>query len=681
MKNTALSKYVDNYEYAYLGLDPSDLETLDNPFLHRRVEDIERPDIHLVRMMRNPKYFGFTVEHLLGIKLLPIQVAILQELWVRPFPMLIASRGFGKSFLLAVFATLKCILVPDSKVVVVGAGLRQSKVIFEYMETIWHGSSILRSIYTAQKDGPARDVDRCIVRFGTSWAVFLPIGDGSKIRGLRAHTIIADEFASINPQIYETVIGGFAAVSKDPFQNVVDAAARRKMKDDGIWTPEQEMDYQSTRRGNQSIITGTADYAFKHFAQYHKRYCDIINSEGNEDTLKELFGDDVDESFKAWKSYSVIRIPYEMIPEGFMDDKIVARAKATMHMGIYQMEYGAVFTEDSDGFFKRTLIESCVTSDIRPIVFPSGPVWYDPQTKGKPDCQYVYGIDPAAERDNFSIIILELHSDHTRIVYGWSTNKKNFKERQEAGLTGEHDYYSFCCRKIRELMKVFPCTRIALDSQGGGVAILEGLHDPDKMYPGEQMLWPVINPDKEEDTDHKQGLHIIEMIQFANADWTSKANHGMRKDFEDKVLLFPRFDNITIGLAIESDALVARSEGRHVIYDSLEDCVWEIEELKNELSTIIMTKTPTSNRDRWDTPEIKEPNGKKGRLRKDRYSALLMASMAARTIQRMDAQPQWNAIGGAVHNLPISDGLRGGPLYQPNAWWNPDQSIGQGIYR
>ena len=50
-----------------------------------------------------------------------------------------------------------------------------------------------------------------------------------------------------------------------------------------------------------------------------------------------------------------------------MDDKQVARAKATIHTGIYNMEYAACFAEDSEGFFKRSLIESCVTSDKNPI--------------------------------------------------------------------------------------------------------------------------------------------------------------------------------------------------------------------------------------------------------------------------------------------------------------------------
>jgi len=50
-------------------------------------------------------------------------------------------------------------------------------------------------------------------------ACAIPLGDGTKIRGLRAHIIISDEFSSVPPDIYETVVVGFAAVSADPVIN------------------------------------------------------------------------------------------------------------------------------------------------------------------------------------------------------------------------------------------------------------------------------------------------------------------------------------------------------------------------------------------------------------------------------------------------------------------------------
>lgn len=667
------------YDNAWLGLGDLDKIILpDNPLFGRSKEDIENPDLHLLRLLMNPQYFGSTVKLLMGIELHPIQIALLQEFWYRPFPMFIASRGFGKSFSLALYSMLKCILVPGTKIVIVGAAFRQSKIIFEYMETMWRNSPIIRSIFSSNDDGPRRDVDRCTIRLGDSWTIAVPMGDGSKIRGLRAHIIIADEFASISPDIYETVVAGFAAVSASPIQNVKEEARKKAMREDGLWTDELEA--VQIKKGNQAIISGTADYSFKHFAQYWNRYKAIINSQGDKHKLKEIFGSDPPENFN-WKDYSIVRIPYELIPKGFMDDKQVARAKATIHTGIYNMEYAACFTEDSDGFFKRSLIESCVCKEDSPIIINDKEILFDVTTKGNPQYQYVYGIDPASEKDNFSIVVLELHQDHSRIVYCWTTNRSNFKDRQKTGLVQEHDFYGFCARRIRNLMKVFPCERIGMDAQGGGVAIEEALHDPGKLEEGEQLIWPVIDYNKPKETDDQQGLHILELVQFAKADWTASANHGLRKDFEDKILLFPRFDNLSLGLALDREGKDVLDSSIDKVYDNESECILEIEDLKNELTTIVMTQTSTGvgGRDKWDTPDIKLPNGKKGKLRKDRYSALVIANMLARQMNRELAHASFDIIGANLRSMSKKEG----EMYKGPNWFTStaNDSIYKGVYR
>jgi hypothetical protein len=365
-----------------------------------------------------------------------------------------------------------------------------------------------------------------------------------------------------------------------------------------------------------------------------------------------------------------------------MDDKQVARAKATIHTGIYNMEYAACFTEDSDGFFKRSLIESCVCKEDKPIIINDKKILFDIATKGNSKYKYVYGIDPASEKDNFSIVVLELHPDHTRIVYCWTTNRTNFKERLKTGLVGEHDFYGFCARKIRELMKVFPCERIGMDAQGGGVAVEEALHDPDKIQEGEQLIWPIIDPDKEKDTDDQQGLHILELVQFAKADWTAGANHGLRKDLEDKVLLFPRFDELSLGFALDREGKDILDTDMEKIYDNESECILEIEELKDELTTIVMTQTSSGvgGRDKWDTPDIKLPNGKKGKLRKDRYSALIIANMVARQINRQLITDMNYGVIGA--NLRTMKGKTGSMYKGPN-WFteSANDEIYKGIYR
>ena len=87
----------------------------------------------------------------------------------------------------------------------------------------------------------------------------------------------------------------------------------------------------------------------------------------------------------------------------------------------------------------------------------------------------------------------------------------------------------------------------------------------------------------------------------------------------------------------------------------------EIEELKNELSIIEHSVTGISGRDRWDTPEIKMPGGKKGKLCKDRYSALLMANHVARTLQAITpVKQEHNSVGGFANVIKLT---RDGNLY------------------
>jgi hypothetical protein len=623
---------------AWLGINVDETKLFNPMDFVMESGDNEKLIERIAWLMMRPEYFSFVCKYVLNIELSPFQALLLYEMWNRKFPMLIGSRGMGKSFILSVYPLLRALFMPRRKVIVVGAAFRQSKVLFEYMDTIWKNAPILRDLCD-NNSGPSRDVDRCVMRINQSTVTCLPLGDGSKIRGQRANDIIADEFASIPRDIFENVVAGFAAVSASPIEKVKQKAKAKKAKELGITLEEDSQEVDLTKeQSNQIILSGTAYYDFNHFAEYWKRYRSIVNSGGSTHLLKEIFGEDPPPSFN-WKDYSVIRMPVEKLPEGFMDEAQITRAKATVHAGIYQMEYGACFTTDSQGFFKRSLIESCTCSQLKPINLGGETIHFEAMLKGNPKKRYVFGVDPASEVDNFSIVVVELNGDHRRIVNVWTTNRSQHKDQIKSNLTTESDFYAYCAKKIRSLMQVFPCVEIALDAQGGGIAVMEALKDKDKIPEGQVPIWPTIDEDKPKDTDDEHGLHIIKVCQFAKADWLAEANHGMRKDLEDRVLLFPFFDSASIGLSIEQDKIAGRR------YNTLEDCVMEIEELKDELSMIVMTQTG-SGRERWDTPEVKTAPGKKNRLRKDRYSSLLIANMSARNYVVEKKIIDYSTIGG-----------------------------------
>lgn len=534
------------------------------------------------------------------------------------------------SYTLALYALLRAILLPGRKIIIVGSVFRQSKVIFNYLSKMYSNSPLLRDSNPGKS--PKMYPDRCELQIGDSLITALPIGaGGDSIRGYRSNDTLADEFSSQSSEIFETVIAGFSSVSQDPVQNTKDAAALAFLK--SINSPTDIVRRDEFNKDNQIILTGSAYYYFNHFAQYWEKWKSIIYSKGSTEKLNEIFKGDIPLGFN-WEDYCVLRLPYELLPIGFMSDANIARSKATMSSGVFEMEFNAVFSKDSNGFFKASSIENATANKENNITFPGSdtPVIFEPKIKGDPNKEYVFGIDPASEIDNFSVVIEEIGSNHNKIVYCWTTNSKKFKRKLQKGLIDNKDYYGFCCRKIRNLMKDFNCVHIALDAQGGGKAVYETLHDDKNMEEGELPLWEIID-DKSKDSDGEAGLHIIQLVQFANYEYLSSANHNLKKDIEDKTLLFPRYSAALLAYddgigGIDEEDLEDTS-----IYDTLEDCIIELQELKSELAQIVVTTTP-SGRERWDTPETKISGSKKGRSRKDRYSSLLIANAAARKRMR-----------------------------------------------
>jgi hypothetical protein len=156
-------------EEAWLGLDQAGSNFF-NPMQFVAADEDEF-NIRLAWLMTQPDYLPFIARNILNTQLLPSQSLILRELWERKFPMLIATRGAGKSFMLSLYSILRALILPKRKIVIVGAAFRQSKILFEYMETLWNNSPMLRDICDGDS-GPRRDTDRCTLKLNDS-TIFL----------------------------------------------------------------------------------------------------------------------------------------------------------------------------------------------------------------------------------------------------------------------------------------------------------------------------------------------------------------------------------------------------------------------------------------------------------------------------------------------------------------------------
>ncbi len=70
--------------------------------------------------------------------------------------MLLMTRGGGKTFIIAVYIILRLLFCQGSKIVVVAAAFRQSKLVFEYVERLWYGSPVLRDMVAGQQGARGR---------------------------------------------------------------------------------------------------------------------------------------------------------------------------------------------------------------------------------------------------------------------------------------------------------------------------------------------------------------------------------------------------------------------------------------------------------------------------------------------------------------------------------------------
>ena len=858
LKNLGEDRLEEKLAESYLGILAND-DTLFNPLGNMPdIAGTQFPE-YILYLMTQPDYFYFLIKYILNIESYPLQVLVIRELFQYRFPILLGSRGFGKSFSLAVYILLRMILVPDTKCVITAAGFRQAKVVFDYMETIWKKSEVLRSCFKGGS-GPTHGTDVWTFRLGNSITYALPVGpDGSKVRGYRANCLdgntliettsglikikdykdeelfsigglpekpssfyrteltdlyrlttkrgyslkfskvhqlwanrdgadqwivakdlkegdsiyldnlsyfpsdclvydddtimdesylfyggpinlsslaapevpfyilksprrivkrylslllgtkwlgatyktkhrtkvdqlavlllkfnylveitqlesgcfqltvdsahngvtnptdqfdslqlvdqdylydfvmgeshsylgggflnhnclIGEEFAASNRQVFEEVMSGFLSVASSPIEQIKETAKLSTYKKLSIPIPKSN-GIEITQ--NQLILSGTAYYKINHFYQYFLKWRDIIRSKSNPKLLESLFENQEDRDAINPDDYSIIRIPIELVTAGYMDMAQINRIKASTTKDVFLREYNAVFSNDSDGFYRKQLIDSCTVEDLE------DPKAFSPRLYGDKTKKHIFGVDPAYEGDNFAIIVLEMDGPTRKVVYCWTTQASDHKQRLLSGTITENDYFHYCARKIRDLMKRFPCEYIALDKHGGGSAVMEAFMDKTKLYPDELPILPTIEATEgTKETDIMEGLHIIKVIK-PTSEWNSEANYGLKKDMEDKTIRFPFNDAISYSLAEFYDESLGDNK---TLYDTLDDCIFDIEELKKELTTITISET-SMGREKFDTPTIKKGINQKGRLKKDRYSALLMANWVARSLE------------------------------------------------
>ena len=657
--------------------DISKIPTVDifDQFFTSPIEEAKKEGMDILRMISEPAFIWMAAKMLLDVTLTPLQAAIYSEIYNRPYPLLVASRGFAKSYGLGVILMLKAALTtpiihggPGMQAVVMGSGFRQSKIIFEYIERLWKQGHMLRSI-CGKGDGIHKEQDRFTIQINGNKLIFIPMGDGEKIRGLRATILVVDEINSTNTEILEKVAGGFTAVQSDPIGAVAyykKAKYLRSIKDyDGL----KELADTFTVRKNQIIYMGTAGHQFQPFYKYYNRYKLYIESQGNVDELKKHMPvEEIPDKFN-YQDYSICQIPYSLIKddaEGFMDEAAVARSKSLMDSATFDNEYEAVFTKDSAGFFKASVIhrnkEPYKVKEIGDQV-------------GENYCLgHLFGIDVASEFDKFAVCVLGIYPNHAKVKCVWTTDRKSFEKRREMGKTKTSEYYSFCTRRVRELISCFPPLMshptgayIGCDVGGGGVAIRESFKDLEKLRPGERPIYEITDSTEPKYSDTLEGDHCLYMVSFTKPEIFNDIYFGNSKLLEDGRIKFPEWDQVSIYEAAAADAermekfleSITEKDQELVLYDTLEDTYMEIYKTIDELCSIQATRT-ANNKITFKAKPVKNAEGRTVYMHKDRATALLIAMLLYKQyIQEIDPMDEMT-IGGEIRKRKN----RGGGMFE-----------------
>ena len=157
----------------------------------------------------NPHRF---VEDYLKIKLHLFQKILIYMCFHVDYTMYLAARGQGKSWLIAVIVIIRCILYPNSKIIIASGTKGQAKLIItqKIKDFKMRYPMVDREILDIKSTG-----NECIVYFRNGSSIEA-VTSTDNSRGYRGNFLILDEFRMIKEDILKKVLKPFLNVNRQP---------------------------------------------------------------------------------------------------------------------------------------------------------------------------------------------------------------------------------------------------------------------------------------------------------------------------------------------------------------------------------------------------------------------------------------------------------------------------------
>lgn len=520
------------------------------------------------------------------------------------------SRGMSKSFTTGIYAALDALLNQGVEIGILSKSFRQAKMIFKKIEDI--AAKPEAAFFKQCITKVSKSNDEWLMEIGRSRIRALPLGDGEKLRGFRFQRIIIDEFLLMPERIYNEVIVPFLSVVENPTQRQELYGLETMLIEQGKMKEEERYIWPN----NKLIALSSASYKFEYLYKLYNQFDFLITQENEKD--------------KATRC--IMQFSYDCAPSQLYDQNLVNQAKATMSQSQFDREFGAVFTDDSSGYFKTSKMADCTIQDgDLPCV----------EVQGDPSADYILAFDPSWSQtessDDFAIQILKLHSENEKctLVHSYALSGTSLKHHI--------NYFLYC-------LDNFNIVAIVGD-YNGGVQFLQSCNESEA-FQSRKLKLKTIDISFENPEEYKNDLRMFK-IEYNKSDnkivylrkptskWIRQANELLQSNFDHRRLFFAsraidesysqqKKKSIPIEdlKFLRSTEETKQSPAAKMI-DFIEHQSDMIDLTKNECALIQITTTSQGTQTFDLPPNLRRQSGP-DKARKDSYSALVLGNWMAK---------------------------------------------------
>ena len=537
----------------------------------------------------NPHRFG--IDYLGMTWMATFQQILINVFFMFNYTMVIASRGMGKSQIVAAALCIYCILYPGTQVVI-AAGVRSQSlnVLNKIIDEFYPKSQNLQNEIASFKIVPSE----AYIKFKNGSIIKVVTAKDSS-RSARAHLVIVDEFVQVKETIINTVLRKFKAGQRRP-----DFFDKPKYTDKQN-VPKPKDWVHVPKEPNREVYISSAYYKYHYsWAKFNAFYKSMVKGE----------------------SYFVCGFPYQLpVSAGYYPLSQIREEMQEENFDAvsWSMEMcSEFFGESTSAFFSYKDV-----STQRKLILPVYPKpYYD--LLGDPKIKYqkkklgeirLLGIDVATQggskNDATAISLLQMMPTN----YGYSRSA-TYMETIDGGHGQDQAI------RIRQLYDDLDCDFVVIDCNGVGLSVFDELAQD--QYDSERKIvyeaWSCINDEAMAARCRNPDAPKIMYSVKATAQFNSDAAVYLRDCMRRGKIRF---------LTDEADGKEWLNGSKAFQNLAVEDQVmyeapfYQISAFVNEIVNLDYTLLN-------DKIKVKERSG----ARKDRYSSILYANFIAGEIER-----------------------------------------------